>query len=60
MKKLIILGLITLSLFVSCGNNTTPNDNKDNKATDTTDYGKEAPSTNSNETDSNTNTNQTH
>ena len=41
--------------------NTTPNNNnKDNKATDTTDYGKEAPSTNTNETDSNTNTNQTH
>lgn len=57
MKKILLPILLVVSLLISCssGNNT---DTMDDKSNSTTDYNNEQPSTNGNET--NSNTNQTH
>ncbi|SCK04569.1 Uncharacterised protein [uncultured Clostridium sp.] len=58
MKKILILTLLVTSLFISCSSGDNNTNTTTDKSKSTTDYGNEQPSTDGNET--NSNTNQTH
>lgn len=55
MKKILILSILIISLFVSCSATNNNTDTTNDKSKSTTDYGNEQPSTDGNKTNSNTN-----